>query len=49
MVKVETFNPFGAPVFHEEVVSSTMDVLRRLSADNAPHGTVVAADFQTNH
>jgi BirA family biotin operon repressor/biotin-[acetyl-CoA-carboxylase] ligase len=33
-------------VYFEETVSSTMDVSRRLAAGGAPHGTVIAADFQ---
>jgi BirA family biotin operon repressor/biotin-[acetyl-CoA-carboxylase] ligase len=39
-------NPFGAPVYHEETVSSTMDAARLLAESGAPHGTVIAADFQ---
>jgi BirA family biotin operon repressor/biotin-[acetyl-CoA-carboxylase] ligase len=39
-------NPFGAPVYHEETVTSTMDAARRLADEGAPHGTVIAADFQ---
>jgi BirA family biotin operon repressor/biotin-[acetyl-CoA-carboxylase] ligase len=39
-------NPFGAPVYHRETVSSTMDEARLLAAEGAPHGTVIAADFQ---
>ncbi|MDR3247935.1 MAG: biotin--[acetyl-CoA-carboxylase] ligase [Treponema sp.] len=39
-------NAFGAPVYHEEIVSSTMDVARRLADKGAGHGTVIATDFQ---
>ena len=39
-------NPFGAPVYHEETVESTMDVSRVLASNGEPHGTVIAADFQ---
>jgi BirA family biotin operon repressor/biotin-[acetyl-CoA-carboxylase] ligase len=39
-------NPFGAPVYHEETVSSTMDAARALKKSGAPHGTVITADFQ---
>jgi BirA family biotin operon repressor/biotin-[acetyl-CoA-carboxylase] ligase len=39
-------NPFGAPVYHEETVSSTMDAARTLKNSGAPHGTVITADFQ---
>ncbi|MDR3248340.1 MAG: biotin--[acetyl-CoA-carboxylase] ligase [Treponema sp.] len=39
-------NPFGAPVYHEETVTSTMDAARRLADGDAPHGTVITADFQ---
>jgi BirA family biotin operon repressor/biotin-[acetyl-CoA-carboxylase] ligase len=40
-------NPFQAPVFHEETVSSTMDISRELAARGASHGTVILADVQT--
>jgi BirA family biotin operon repressor/biotin-[acetyl-CoA-carboxylase] ligase len=40
-------NPFGAPVFQRETVSSTMDIARELAAAGEPHGTVITADFQT--
>jgi BirA family biotin operon repressor/biotin-[acetyl-CoA-carboxylase] ligase len=40
-------NPFNAPVYHEESVSSTMEISRSLAAQGAPHGTVIAADFQS--
>ena len=39
-------NPFAAPVYHRETVSSTMDEARLLAARGEPNGTVVAADFQ---
>ena len=39
-------NPFGAPVYHEATVSSTMEVARALAAQNEGHGTVITADFQ---
>lgn len=39
-------NPFGAPVYYEETVSSTFDVARVLAAGNEVHGTVITADFQ---
>jgi len=39
-------NPFNAPVYHEETVTSTMDISRKLAGENAPHGTVICADFQ---
>jgi BirA family biotin operon repressor/biotin-[acetyl-CoA-carboxylase] ligase len=39
-------NPFGAPVYHEETVESTMDISRVLESNGEPHGTVIAADFQ---
>jgi BirA family biotin operon repressor/biotin-[acetyl-CoA-carboxylase] ligase len=39
-------NPFGAPVFYRETVSSTMDESRRLAGSGSPHGTVIAAGFQ---
>ena len=40
------FNPFGAPIFHDETVSSTFESARILAAGGAPHGTVFIADFQ---
>ena len=46
MTRLEIDNPFGAPVYHEETVASTMDVCKLLAKGNAPHGTVVCADFQ---
>ena len=39
-------NPFGAPIYHEETVSSTMDTARVLAGKNEIHGTVMCADFQ---
>jgi len=43
-------NPFNAPVYYEETVSSTMDVSRKLARESspygAPNGTVILADFQ---
>ena len=39
-------NPFNSPVYHEETVTSTMDVSRKLAADGEGHGTVITADFQ---
>ena len=46
MTKLEITNPFNAPVYHEETVTSTMDVSRVLSDSGEPHGTVITADFQ---
>ncbi|MDR1838700.1 MAG: biotin--[acetyl-CoA-carboxylase] ligase [Treponema sp.] len=46
MTKLEINNPFNAPVYHEETVTSTMDVSRVLSDSGEPHGTVIVADFQ---
>ncbi|MDR0655839.1 MAG: biotin--[acetyl-CoA-carboxylase] ligase [Treponema sp.] len=46
MKQLDIKNPFGAPVWHEERVGSTMDESRRLAAEGAPHGTVISADFQ---
>ena len=39
-------NPFGAPVYHEEIVSSTFDIARTLAKRGEAHGTVICADFQ---
>jgi len=43
---LDIHNPFNAPVYHEETVTSTMEVSRLLAKDNAGHGTVITADFQ---
>jgi len=39
-------NPFGAPIYHKETVSSTFDLARSLAERGEPHGTVIVADFQ---
>jgi BirA family biotin operon repressor/biotin-[acetyl-CoA-carboxylase] ligase len=39
-------NPFDAPVYHADCVSSTMDISRCLAQENKAHGTVITADFQ---
>jgi len=46
MISLDVINPFGAPVFFEERVASTMVVSRELAAQGCPHGTVIVADFQ---
>ncbi|WP_043923052.1 biotin--[acetyl-CoA-carboxylase] ligase [Leadbettera azotonutricia] len=46
MIQLDLQNPFGAPVYFEETLPSTMDVSRVLAARGEPHGTVIAADFQ---
>jgi BirA family biotin operon repressor/biotin-[acetyl-CoA-carboxylase] ligase len=46
MTLIELANPFGAPVYFEETVSSTMIISRELAAQGSPHGTVITADFQ---
>jgi BirA family biotin operon repressor/biotin-[acetyl-CoA-carboxylase] ligase len=46
MTDLAISNPFNAPVYHEEIVASTMDVSRSLAANGAPHGAVITADFQ---
>jgi BirA family biotin operon repressor/biotin-[acetyl-CoA-carboxylase] ligase len=47
MNMIETIiNPWNAPVYHLESCDSTMDEAQRLEQDGAPHGTVIAADFQ---
>jgi BirA family biotin operon repressor/biotin-[acetyl-CoA-carboxylase] ligase len=43
---LDIHNPFNAVVYHEETVDSTMEVSRSLALNGAPHGTVIAADFQ---
>ncbi|MDR2729631.1 MAG: biotin--[acetyl-CoA-carboxylase] ligase [Treponema sp.] len=44
---IDIKNPWGANIYHEEVVSSTMDISRNLAARGETHGTVICADFQT--
>ncbi|MDR0376987.1 MAG: biotin--[acetyl-CoA-carboxylase] ligase [Spirochaetaceae bacterium] len=39
-------NPWNAPVYYYETVSSTMDAAYRLADQGEPHGTVAAADYQ---
>lgn len=46
METLSVVNPFGAPVYYRDVVSSTMDEARVLEKDGAPHGTVLCAGFQ---
>ena len=46
MTKLKVRNPFDAPVYHEETVTSTMEISRALSDSGQPHGTVITADFQ---
>jgi len=46
MTTLKLRSPFNAPIYHEETVSSTMDVSRSLASAGGIHGTVVAADFQ---
>ena len=47
MVTLKIDNPFNAPVFHEDTVTSTMAVSRELASDGSVHGTVIMADFQS--
>jgi len=46
MTTLNIRNPFNAPVYYEETVTSTMDVSRALAAAGEPHGALVTADFQ---
>jgi BirA family transcriptional regulator, biotin operon repressor / biotin---[acetyl-CoA-carboxylase] ligase len=50
MTVLKLRNPFNAPVYHEETVSSTMDVSRKLAGEGtqhgSPNGVVILADFQ---
>ena len=48
MTVIDICNPFNSPVYHEEIVSSTMDISRKLAAAGVPHGTVITCDFQQN-
>ncbi|MDR3139360.1 MAG: biotin--[acetyl-CoA-carboxylase] ligase [Treponema sp.] len=46
MDKLSLVNPFGAPVYYQQTLSSTMDVSRELDRAGEGHGTVITADFQ---
>jgi BirA family transcriptional regulator, biotin operon repressor / biotin---[acetyl-CoA-carboxylase] ligase len=54
MTSLKIRNPFNAPVYYEETVSSTMDISRKLALedstyglpDGLPYGSVILADFQ---
>ena len=46
MTTLDIKNPFGAPVYHEETLSSTFDAARHLAKNKENHGTVITADFQ---
>jgi BirA family biotin operon repressor/biotin-[acetyl-CoA-carboxylase] ligase len=46
MTQLTVHNPFGAPVYHEDTVDSTMNVSRLLAQKGELHGTVITADFQ---
>ena len=46
MKTLDLNNPFGAPIYHTETLSSTMDAARDLAARDEAHGTVISADFQ---
>jgi len=47
MRRLSVYNPFNAPVYHEDTVDSTMEVSRVLARSGEPHGTVIVADFQS--
>jgi len=47
MKLLSVYNPFNAPVYHEDTVDTTMKVSRVLAQEGAPHGTVITADFQS--
>jgi len=47
MTTLNIRNPFNAPVYYEETVSSTMDISRKMTQENSPHGSVILADFQS--
>ena len=46
MKTLDIKNPFGAPVYHAETVSTTFDIAHVLAANNERHGAVISADFQ---
>jgi BirA family biotin operon repressor/biotin-[acetyl-CoA-carboxylase] ligase len=47
MKALDIKNPYNAPIYHEETVTSTFDIARALAERNEPHGTVITADFQS--
>jgi BirA family biotin operon repressor/biotin-[acetyl-CoA-carboxylase] ligase len=47
MTRLDVNNPFGAPVYYKEMTGSTMNDSRILCARGEPHGTVIAAGFQS--
>jgi len=47
MNQLTLHNPFNAPVYYEDTVDSTMNVSRILARQGEPHGTVIAAGFQS--
>ena len=46
MKKLDIKNPFNAPVYYEEHVTSTMDAARSLAVNGEPHGAVILAGSQ---
>ena len=46
MRTLKIHNPFNAPVYHEETVTSTMDISRRIALNGEKSGTVITADVQ---
>ena len=46
MNTLKIHNPFNAPVYHEETVTSTMDISRRLASNGEISGSVITADVQ---
>jgi BirA family biotin operon repressor/biotin-[acetyl-CoA-carboxylase] ligase len=47
MQRLSIIHPLDAPIYYREMVGSTMDEARQLTEQNAPHGTVLLADFQS--
>ena len=43
---LDIVNPYKAPVYYMETVTSTMDISRELAERGEPSGTVITADFQ---
>jgi BirA family biotin operon repressor/biotin-[acetyl-CoA-carboxylase] ligase len=46
MLQLDLQNAFGSPVYYKETTGSTMDD-SRIFSDREPHGTVIAAGFQS--
>jgi BirA family biotin operon repressor/biotin-[acetyl-CoA-carboxylase] ligase len=46
MRQLAVHNPFNATIYHEDTVSSTMEISKSLAGQSMPHGTVITANYQ---